>query len=342
MKTTTIEQLWLELESEARAGTSGAWISRFALPESGNRLLVAIETSTNRRAVLLPLPSGTLPARRDWPHCRGLEVFALSINGVPNLGVRLNDDQFSDVFGTLAEDVARRVSNVPDDAAAAAAFVDRLRRWQKFLAARSASISVPEQRGLFGELLVMRNHVLREFGPEIAVRSWRAPQASHQDFQFPSASIEVKTTTEKQPQAVRITSERQLDGTGSGALFLIVVILDEREIEVSDEAMPGESLPDIVADLRERTTGAPRLDFDDRLLDLGYLDAEAPRLSSRRFTLRNELAFRVHDSFPRILERELPMGVGNVSYDLSLAACQPFLTTADHMMSVVSGRRSDP
>jgi hypothetical protein len=267
-------------------------------------------------------------------------MFAVAIKGVPNLGVRLNDAQFADVFATLAEDVAQRVSNVTDDAAAAAALIDRLRRWQKFLAARSASMSVSEQRGLFGELFVMRNLLLPEIGADAAVRCWRAPQSSHQDFQFPSGSIEVKTTTEKQPQAVRITSERQLDGTGSGALFLFVVILDEREIEGSDESVPGESLPDIVADLQRQITGSARLDFDDRLLDLGYLTAEAPRLSARRFTLRNELAFRVREGFPRLLERELPMGIGSVSYDLSLAACQSFLTTADEMISVVSGHRS--
>jgi hypothetical protein len=34
--------------------------------------------------------------------------------------------------------------------------------------------------------------------------------------------VEVKTTAAKQPQSVRITSERQLDDTGVGALFLHV------------------------------------------------------------------------------------------------------------------------
>jgi hypothetical protein len=62
-----------------------------------------------------------------------------------------------------------------------------------------------------------------------AVAGWKGPQGAHQDFQYPGAWIEVKTTLAKQPQTVRITSERQLDDTNGPALFLHVLVLETHE-----------------------------------------------------------------------------------------------------------------
>ena len=147
----------------------------------------------------------------------------------------------------------------------------------------------------------------------------------------------MKTTTEKQPQAVRITSERQLDDTGVRALFLFVVILDERVTDVPGPA-DGESLPEIIAVLRQTLDSDPiaRLEFDDRLLDAGYLDADAPRFESRRYSLRSEHSYCVEEGFPRILEQDLASGVGDVSYALALAACEPFSTSPRDMVSTIA------
>jgi hypothetical protein len=274
--------------------------------------------------------------RREWPTCRGLEIFSVAIAGVSHLGVRLTDATNADVFTALAEDIAPRIAAAASEKAAGLALLDRLRRWQKFLAARSVDFSVERQRGLYGELHVLRRWIVPAFGATTSIACWRAPQASHQDFQLSGGAIEVKTTTAKQPQTVRITSERQLDDTGIRALYLVVVVLDEREIEGAP-AEVGETLPGMVADLR-RQLAIERLSreaFDDRLLDLGYLDADAPHFESRRFALRTEHIFHVRQNFPRILESALAPGVGDVSYALSLAACGSFAVSASSMISSI-------
>src|SRR5688572_1524534 len=104
----TIEELWLELEVEAAAGTNAAWLTRFARPQPGYGLLVALEQINGRRALLLPVDKPLLPLRRNWPECRGLEIFTIAINGSPHLGVRLRDKNSADVFTALAEDVSPR------------------------------------------------------------------------------------------------------------------------------------------------------------------------------------------------------------------------------------------
>jgi len=332
----TTEELWQQMEEEVRSGSPAAWLTRYALPQPSQPLLIALEATSNRRALLLPLPRTAIPSRREWPECRGLEVFSVGLVGQPHLGVRLREPAYADVFAALAEDVAPRVAAASSPVEAGEVMLSRLRRWQKFLSAAASGLPIERQRGLHGELQVLRSHLIPALGAAAAVAGWRAPRAAHQDFQYPTGAVEVKATTAKQPQSVRITSERQLDDTGIPALFLHVVVLDERELE-GPEPLTGESLPDVVRGLRAQLQGelAAQEAFEDRLLETGYLEADAPRYEGLRRTLRTECVFRVSGSFPRVTERDLPSGVGGVTYDLSLAACQAHSTDPKGMIHML-------
>lgn len=329
-----IDGLWRELEQEARAGADAAWLTRCALPEPSMQLLVGVETANHRRALLLPLAGVAIPHRREWPSCAGLEIFGASLNGEAHLGVRLIDVSGADVFAALAEDVARRVSAAATPHDAALAMLSRLRRWQKFLAAGTGGLSIERQRGLFGELHVLGEHLVPCFGEAVAIAGWRSPKRSHQDFQFARCALEVKTTVAKQPVSVRITSERQLDVTGTEALFLLIVVLDEREVDGSPGA-GGRSLPEQIHRLRAALPAAMLEAFDDRLLDYGFLEADATRYECRRFTRRHEHAFLVSGEFPRLTEADLPVGVGDVSYKLSLSACEPFAVSIEQLLAAI-------
>ncbi len=67
------------------------------------------------------------------------------------------------------------------------------------------------KRGLWGELHTLHKLLLVSAERAIVLRGWQGNSAASQDFQYPSLAIEVKTTAAKQPQTVRISSERQLD-----------------------------------------------------------------------------------------------------------------------------------
>ncbi len=332
----TIEELWIALEAEAGAGSNAAWLTRFARPQPDPALLVALETESRTRALLLPVQKALLPARKDWPECRGLEMFSVALNGQPHLGIRLRDKNCADVFTVLAEDVAPRISAAKNMKAAVAALLQRLSRWQQFLAAVKAGLSMEAQRGLFGELHFLRNQLFPTFGENDSVAAWKATDAAHQDFQFSTGAIEVKTTAAKQPQTVRITSERQLDETGVGALFLHVIAVDEREVP-SNMKSPGMSLPQLVDALRSVLSSSAQalLRFNDRLMDAGYVDVHVSRYEVRRYTVRKEWTFGVKGKFPRLTEKDLPDGIGEVNYGVSLAACQPFNISTDQALSAL-------
>ena len=332
----TIEQLWQEMEAEG--GANVAWLTRFARPQTGHPLLVALEKTTRARALLVPVSKAALPPRREWPECRGLELISVALGSQPHLGVRLRDPACADVFTALAEDVAPRVASASGAKQAAAELLGRLRQWQQFLTAAREAMSIEAQRGLWGELHVLRTHLLPALGAAATVSGWKASAAAHQDFQFTGGAVEVKTTAAKQPQSVRITSERQLDDTGVGALFLHVVVVDEREVPAGG-SVPGQSLPALIADIRAQlSTDLIALgSFNDRLLDRGWLDTHASRYEVRRWTVRSERNYQVRRGFPRLVEVDLPAGVGDVNFAVSLAACEPFAAPVTAMLKTVVG-----
>lgn len=332
----TIEELWREIEAEAEIDGGSGWLLRRATASTGHPLLVALEPATRMRTLLLPAPKSEVPPRRDWPECRGLELQMVSVGGATHLAVRLREAGSADVFTTLAQDVAQRVAVAERTGDAVAALLGQLRRWQHFLAAANVGLSKEEERGLWGELHVLRAHLIPALGAGDAVASWKAPSAAHQDFQRPAGALEVKTTAAKQPGSVRITSERQLDETGVGALYLCVVIVDEREVAPAS-AVAGVSLPQLVGDLRHQLSldTATLSAFDQRLIEGRYFDMHATRYEGRRRTVRSELVFEVRSDFPRLIERILPAGVGDVSYALNLASCAPFTCTSDQMIAAL-------
>jgi len=329
-----IEAIWAELEQEADVGASAAWLTRFALPTPSANLLIALETAPRRRTLLLPVSESAIPHKYEWPTCRGLEIFGISLGGKHHLGVRLMDRACTDVFTVLAEDVAPRVTAAPDPKAAASALLGRLRRWQKFLSAGANGLTADQQKGLFGELYACRGLLIPALDGFRAVSGWRAPHATHQDFQFGAAAVEVKTTSAKQPTSVRITNERQLDTVGVGALFLYVLVLDERE--AGEGITPsGENLPGLVQSVRSLLKDDALEIFDDRLLDWSYFEADVSRYEGRRFAMRQQHVFLISDEFPRLTERMLPGGIGDVSYALSLDACEPFRVTLEQMIGTL-------
>jgi hypothetical protein len=170
----------------------------------------------------------------------------------------------------------------------------------------------------------------------ICVERWTGPVQAIQDFQFDALTIEVKASRQTQPTTVRISSERQLDTSSLERLMLVHFGLDER----SDGT--GQTLPAIVAEVRDAVGRASQagLLLDDRLIQYGYLDLHAPRYDERSYTIRCVDHFDVKDPMPRIVEKSLPVGVGDVTYGLSLSACEDYRLDDSEVAALYEGLRS--
>lgn len=334
MKTMSTSDLWNSMEKEGPDARSlgNGWVLHRALPTVECHVFVAIEGGSGRRAILLQLASETDVGRSRRPRIRGLELVVVSIEGMAYFGVILKEPRYVDVFAALCEDLIRRVAELGDPPSRLTAFVGQLIRWQKFLAASMDGLGEEAQRGLWGELYFLRQYLCPLLGPA-SVLGWKGAEKAHQDFQFPQAGIEIKTTLAKRPQVVRITSERQLDTATCPVLFLHVLSLEARE-------GAGESLPALVMSLRKLLAADSAMleCLEDGLLKAGYLEIHVPQYFSRGYVIRAQDTFAVRKQFPRIEEKDIPTGIGDVSYGLSVAACARFETGVDAVGKVLLGK----
>lgn len=331
-----VAELWKAMEEDAATASNQVWLMRLALPLPGCQLMAGYHIPSRTPAALLQLAVGTELPARQLPACAGLDLRVTRLAEKSYLEVRLKDPSCSDVFAVLIQDVVHRIAKATGPRSALDELLGRLSRWQHFLQVSREGLSLEAQRGLWGELHVLVQHLVPRLGAGLSAEGWKAPEASHQDFQFAAGAIEVKTTIAKQPQSVRITSERQLDETGVGSLLLWVVVLDEREVPASED-VEGETLPMKVQSARSAVAHdiAAARTLELGLFERGWMDAQVERYRDRRWAVRREEVFEVVEGFPRITEGMLASGLGSVSYALSLSACEPFVIEEQRLSEVV-------
>jgi hypothetical protein len=264
-----------------------------------------------------------------WRELRSSQGLNIRVDARPGQPATLQltevDERFHSIFEALVADLFRGLEilgNQPAETRVPALdfLAGRVIRWQTCLKANSDGLSAEKQAGLFGELTVMAGLLGAGVNANVCVDRWTGPAQAIQDFQFDPLAIEVKASRQTQPTTVRISSERQLDTSTLDRLLLVHVALDERNDGT------GQTLPAKVAELRNavgRQSDAGLL-LDDRLIQYGYLDMHAPRYEDRSYAIRWVDHFDVKEPMARIVEADLPVGVGDVTYGLALSACEDF------------------
>ena len=328
MRDLELDRHWQQLLLGAAHTKSapGHVVSRIA-PEGRWNFWLALIQPDGTKTLLMGLSDSLPPLIDELPASRGFSIRSsvtippgLAANAI--LEVRLENPAFSDIFDVLAEDLVRAAERETEESRALAAALNQLRKWQRFVEKiPPEGLTEEQRRGLYGELYFLRNHLAPLLGLRHAIMAWTGPSGSYQDFQGQGFGIEVKTSASKEPQTMRITSERQLDGQGLCMLFLGHLSLEEK-------IGSGETLPQVVDDLRQRAAKAAcEVEFDSRLYEWGYHDLHSGVYSRYGYVLRGEHMYEVRDSFPRIAEADLRPGVGNVTYSIAVSGCRPYFLT---------------
>jgi hypothetical protein len=250
------------------------------------------------------------------------------------LEVRLASIAFSDIFDVLAEDLVRSAEHHSDESKALDAVLGQLRKWQRFVEkVPPEGLSEDQRRGLYGELYYLREYLIPVLGLPESIAAWTGPAGAHQDFQGPGFGIEVKASASKEPQTIRITSERQLDGQGLEVLVLA-------HLSIEEKVGSGETLPQLVEDLRSRAAeSAVEMELEVRLHEAGYHDVHRSIYSRYGYVLRRHHIYDVRDNFPRITEVDLSPGVGNVGYSIAVSECSPYAISVDEFKHKIGSSR---
>jgi hypothetical protein len=145
-------------------------------------------------------------------------------------------------------------------------------------------------------------------------------------------AIEVKASASSIKQ-VQISSLEQLDMGLCGVPIVLCWV------DLAAAAGPlGIDLPHLVAELKgimnREDPAALRL-FEERLLEVGYLEAHERHYAGRLYRLRSMTFYSVSGAFPRIERGDVREGVISGSYMIELSGCDAFeipATDVDHLI----------
>ncbi|WP_282697971.1 PD-(D/E)XK motif protein [Streptomyces sp. CC208A] len=332
---TVTEEDWHELE---RPHDSPGRSSRRLHPDSPLDVFLSVAHPGRQRMLVLRADARSadhiVRSVGRLPRAAGIEMQLSAVSRLEyELQLVLTANDLREVFNPLVTDVADTARTAPAAADALTAAVNRFERWQDLLRTVGRDgLGAEARRGLYGELLVLGDHLLTALPESEAVESWTGPTGANQDFQLPGVAIEVKASAAKHPRSVRIASERQLDDTGVPHLLLCMMVLDERR------GGSGESLNRRVQCVREQlASAAARARFDGLLIQAGYLPGHHDLYDEPRYTLRDLRFWHVRDDFPRLVESDLPEGVSNCTYHVTVSGLDSYQASADDVSMLIGG-----
>lgn len=252
----------------------------------------------------------------DLPSFKSLDVTDLRKDGY--LVIELLDVSMSDMFFKLCQDIISSLQGVPPEALRKGCVL-RLERWSFLLKPSRNKLSPEAQKGLIGELLVLKDDCLSVLTPKDALSGWVGPEASPRDFGYGQTFIEVKAKRSSASTSIIISSEDQLSVSDSERLFLCVWELNA--------ATPDDPSSFTIGDLIEATRDSLQFpilqaEFDGKLASAGYFDEDD--YSTDHWTCGNVLRYLVDGDFPRIDPSSCPPGVAKVKYEIDLDYCTPY------------------
>jgi hypothetical protein len=227
------------------------------------------------------------------------------------------DPSHERLFATLADDLVDCLAktSLPDDEVV----IQTLTRWRAFWTVKPGAFTLEQAVGLFGELWFLH----RWLGAT-AQAKWMVTRSARHDFQWSSASVEVKTARAASVATAthHIASLDQLENPLSGKLYLFSLLVLEDALSTNTL----DSLAAAVSSDLESNLGALTA-FREKLARYGYVPSDSPH-ASRPLRVVREALYAVDMGFPRLIRSSFPSGVpngvGEIQYSLSLSACEPW------------------
>ena len=257
----------------------------------------------------------------NLPDLVGVQTLITEDEGKCSLVLILSEAANWEMFFALCQDLVHVSRNSKTNPSGFNVILTRLFRWHDFLKkARSGILTEEAIKGLIGELLFLREHLIPNFGPSVALNYWTGPEGSPQDFSVNNTAFEVKCQSGTTAPKIKISNIDQLCSQ-LPQMFLWVVTLGKSHEE--EEGIVN--LPNITSSLRDLlgSESAELTDrFNDLLYQIGYFDSK--RYKEFSYLVASEQCFEVKEGFPRVCPDAIGEGIANVSYSIELNACLPF------------------
>lgn len=333
MKKMKIDTIWEELEKD-KSFQTGLLYKRYSAKVKPD-VFVALKAPEKLRCISFRISSSFNFDVDQLNKFREIKLEVL--NDAKDLNkqfllILLLNAQHKDIFSTLCQDLVCGVSEIIDENILIDHLVERLIKWQSlFEKLGPQGLSDNAQRGLFGELFFLRKYLSNSSDSAKCINTWTGPEKSIQDFQFSNWAVEVKTTHGKNHQKIYVSSERQLDDSIIPNIFLFHLSLDIR-------MGYGETLNIIIEDIFNIlyvNSLAINL-FKLKLIESGYFEIHKKLYDNIGYTIRQENIYSVIGDFPRITEKQIPTGVGDVKYSIILTESESWRIDENNLLHKIS------
>lgn len=291
-----------QLEANEVEPGSGVWVAR---------------DHSDRQHLLVRVPRDVT---LDVTGTHGLGV-AVARHRIPNevdaayIDLVCLDPAVTATFAAVAADIASEAVQAGPDARRDQV-ISALNEWRWFWGVDPTRLSAREAIGLFGELWFL----IRWAGVSAdSVEAWDASNGARHDFQWPTQSVEVKTTSRAGPVVHTVQHLEQLEDAETGDLYLV-------SLRVARDALAANTLHSLVAFATAELDGQPvaRAELLTKLGQRGYTPVGRDQ-SALPYRVVEESLYKVAGDFPRLTRDSfpdgLPSGITRVSYQVDMNAC---------------------
>jgi len=328
-----IKEIWNQLEVD-KASNIGLFKIRYTF-NSVCELYLGLLTPSNSRCLLLRLP---IKAFRNLPVNKKMKGLRFEITEDPQnksfvfLNLILINKSDAEIFNVLLSDIISSITDLTDEQSILKGFLNRIETWRNlFDKLDAAGLSAEYQIGLFGELYFLKKWLLSSSEKENCIKSWCGPDNTIRDFQNKTWGLEVKTTQTNNHQKLQISSERQLDTTTLNNLILYHLSVEKQP---SNGIMLNELVNDIIGILS--SASETKTLFMEKLMQVGYLMDQQLLYTAFGYHIRQENYYLVNDEFPRIEEKDIRKGVGDVKYSIILSEYTNYIITESLVLKTIS------
>ena len=271
------------------------------------------------------------------PKLQGLEVEIREPDAgkAVTLVIRLKENEHRELFHRLCLDITSATQKADNEAEAVELFLARTWRWHRLLKdGRDSRLSEEEQKGLIGELSVLKHVLFPILGVKDSIKAWMGPLDAPKDFEIGRVCIEAKARRGAATPFITISSEYQLDTEGVDTLFLHVSEITPATDDDTKAVTITEVARGVLSQIEAEDPSCVEL-FEQRLMAIGFDWADD--YSDLRWLPGPEHVFEIDEDFPRVAPSMYPTGVNNIRYSVSLPQCEPFRSDVERLRNRILG-----
>lgn len=230
--------------------------------------------------------------------------------------IKLENASAEEKFLYVMESIAEQISEIAEEKQLAY-LLSELAEWSAFLAPRREGLTKAQLVGLWGELKVFAEYLIGRLSPREAVAAYCGIHDAPQDIAQIRFSVEVKTTLQKSPSKITISSLEQLDAWPAKQLLVLLIVGEEDN---------GKSVNDLISIISHAlmVDRAAQISFQKAVF--GKVESATEKQLDLRFVKGSEHSWEVVENFPALRRREMPEGVFSAKYQISIAHIEDFST----------------